>query len=46
MRDRGYHSRIRELQISDEGLLVAKTFESAKQILSGMVRVVPDEAGV
>ena len=42
MRGRGYDSRIREFQISDRGLLVADTFESAEQILSGMARVVPE----
>jgi circadian clock protein KaiC len=45
MRDRAYDGRIREFKISDKGLLVADTFESAEQILSGMARVVPDEAG-
>ncbi|HEY0253539.1 MAG TPA: ATPase domain-containing protein, partial [Kofleriaceae bacterium] len=38
MRGRGYDSRIREFQITDRGLLVADTFESAEQILSGMAR--------
>jgi circadian clock protein KaiC len=40
MRDRGYDSRIREFQITDRGLLVADTFDSADQILSGMARTV------
>ncbi len=38
MRDRAYDSRIREFQITDRGLLVADTFDSAEQILSGMAR--------
>ena len=42
MRDRAYDGRIREFQITDGGLLVADTFESAEQILSGMARVVPE----
>ncbi|CAN5704881.1 ATPase domain-containing protein [soil metagenome] len=43
MRDRAYDSRIREFQISDRGLLVADTFDSAEQILSGMARTVGPE---
>jgi circadian clock protein KaiC len=42
MRDRSYDSRIREFQITDRGLRVAETFDSAEQILSGMARVVPE----
>lgn len=38
MRGRTYDSRIREFQITDRGLLVADTFDSAEQILSGMAR--------
>ncbi len=43
MRDRAYDSRIREFQITDRGLLVADTFDSAEQILSGMARTVESE---
>ena len=43
MRDRGYDSRIREFQITDRGLRVADTFDSADQILSGMARTVEPE---
>jgi circadian clock protein KaiC len=43
MRDRAYDSRIREFQITDRGLLVADTFDSAEQILSGMARMVEPE---
>ncbi len=43
MRDRAYDSRIREFQITDRGLLVADTFDSAEQILSGMARTIEDK---
>lgn len=42
MRDRAYDTRIREFQITDRGLMVADTFDSAEQILSGMAHTVPE----
>ena len=42
MRDRGYDGRIREIQITERGLSVADTFDSAEQILSGMAHTIPD----
>ncbi|MBA3819157.1 MAG: hypothetical protein H0X17_09720 [Deltaproteobacteria bacterium] len=40
VRERSYDSKIREFQITDRGLRVADTFETAEQILSGTARVV------
>jgi circadian clock protein KaiC len=42
VRDRNYDGGIREFQITDRGLKVADTFESAEQILTGAARTVPE----
>ena len=42
VRDHAYDGGIREFQITDRGLQVADTFESAEQILTGTARVVSD----
>jgi len=39
VRDHAYDGAIREFRITDRGLLVADTFESAEQILTGTARV-------
>jgi circadian clock protein KaiC len=39
VRDHAYDGAIREFRITDRGLLVADTFESAEQILTGNARV-------
>jgi circadian clock protein KaiC len=44
IRDQAYDAHIREFQITDRGLRVADTFESAEQILTGAARVVADPA--
>jgi len=41
LRDHDYDSGIREFQITDRGLAIADTFESAEQILTGVARSVP-----
>ncbi|HEY4241830.1 MAG TPA: ATPase domain-containing protein [Kofleriaceae bacterium] len=41
VRDHDYDSGIREFQITDRGLAIADTFESAEQILTGAARSVP-----
>ena len=43
MRDLAYDSRIRKFQITDRGLLVADSFDSAEQIFSGMARTIENE---
>jgi circadian clock protein KaiC len=40
VRDRAYDGAIREFQITDRGLIVADTFDSAEQILTGAARTV------
>ncbi len=42
VRDRAYDGAIREFQITDRGVIVADTFDSAEQILTGAARVVVD----
>lgn len=41
VRDRAYDGAIREFQITDRGVVVADTFDSAEQILTGTARIVP-----
>jgi len=43
VRDRAYDGAIREFQITDRGLIVADTFDSAEQILTGAARTVTAE---
>ncbi|MEO7731331.1 MAG: ATPase domain-containing protein [Kofleriaceae bacterium] len=40
VRDRAYDGSIREFQITDRGVIVADTFDSAEQILTGNARTV------
>jgi circadian clock protein KaiC len=40
VRDRSYEGSIREFQISDRGVVVADTFDSAEQILTGAARTI------
>lgn len=40
VRDRAYDGAIREFQITDRGVVVADTFDSAEQILTGAARTV------
>ena len=42
VRDRAYDGAIREFQITDRGVIVADTFDSAEQILTGAARIVAD----
>ncbi|HEU4728826.1 MAG TPA: ATPase domain-containing protein [Kofleriaceae bacterium] len=42
VRDRAYDGAIREFQITDRGVIVADTFDSAEQILTGAARIVPE----
>jgi circadian clock protein KaiC len=42
VRDRAYDGAIREFQITDRGIVVADTFDSAEQILTGTARTVTD----
>lgn len=42
VRDRGYDGAIREFQITDRGVIVADTFDSAEQILTGTARIVAE----
>jgi circadian clock protein KaiC len=42
VRDRAYDGSIREFQITDRGVVVADTFDSAEQILTGAARIVPE----
>jgi circadian clock protein KaiC len=44
VRDRAYDGSIREFQISDRGVIVADTFDSAEQILTGNARTIADPA--
>jgi circadian clock protein KaiC len=43
VRDHAYDGAIREFRITDRGLLVADTFESAEQILTGSARMAATE---
>ena len=43
MRESGYDSAIREFRITDQGIDVAPTFNSAQAILTGMARPVTGE---
>jgi circadian clock protein KaiC len=45
VRDRAYEGSIREFQITDRGVVVADTFDSAEQILTGAARTIPDPEG-
>jgi circadian clock protein KaiC len=42
VRDRAYDGAIREFQITDRGVIVADTFDSAEQILTGTARIVTE----
>jgi len=42
VRDRAYDGAIREFQITDRGVVVADTFDSAEQILTGAARTVAE----
>ncbi|HEY0479825.1 MAG TPA: ATPase domain-containing protein [Kofleriaceae bacterium] len=42
VRDRAYEGAIREFQITDRGVVVADTFDSAEQILTGAARTVAE----
>ncbi len=42
VRDRAYDGAIREFQITDRGVVVADTFDSAEQILTGTAHTVAD----
>jgi circadian clock protein KaiC len=42
VRDRAYDGAIREFQITDRGVIVADTFDSAEQILTGTARIVAE----
>jgi len=42
VRDRAYDGAIREFQITDRGVVVADTFDSAEQILTGAARTVTE----
>lgn len=42
VRDRAYDGAIREFQITDRGVVVADTFDSAEQILTGTARTVSE----
>jgi circadian clock protein KaiC len=42
VRDRAYDGAIREFQITDRGVVVADTFDSAEQILTGNARIVAE----
>jgi circadian clock protein KaiC len=42
VRDRAYDGAIREFQITDRGVVVADTFDSAEQILTGAARIVTE----
>jgi circadian clock protein KaiC len=46
IRDSGYDPAIREFKITDQGLDVAATFESAEAILTGLARPLPADAGL
>lgn len=40
VRDRSYDGAIREFQITDRGIVVADTFDTAEQILTGTARII------
>jgi circadian clock protein KaiC len=42
VRDRAYDGAIREFQITDRGVIVADTFDTAEQILTGTARIVAE----
>jgi circadian clock protein KaiC len=42
VRDRAYEGAIREFRITDRGVVVADTFDSAEQILTGAARLITD----
>lgn len=42
VRDRAYDGAIREFRITDRGVVVADTFDSAEQILTGTARIVAE----
>lgn len=42
VRDRAYDGAIREFQITDRGVVVADTFDTAEQILTGTARIVAE----
>jgi circadian clock protein KaiC len=42
VRDRAYDGAIREFRITDRGIVVADTFDSAEQILTGAARTIPE----
>ena len=42
VRDRAYDGAIREFQITDRGIVVADTFDTAEQILTGTARIVAE----
>ena len=42
VRDRAYDGAIREFRITDRGIVVADTFDSAEQILTGTARIVAE----
>lgn len=42
VRDRAYEGAIREFRITDRGVVVADTFDSAEQILTGTARIVAE----
>jgi circadian clock protein KaiC len=42
VRDRSYDGAIREFRITDRGVVVADTFDSAEQILTGTARIVAE----
>jgi len=42
VRDRDYDGAIREFQITDRGVIVADTFDSAEQILTGAARTITE----
>lgn len=45
VRDRAYEGAIREFQITDRGVVVADTFDSAEQILTGAARTIAEPEG-
>lgn len=45
MRESRYDTSIRELRITDDGLDVAASFQSAEAILSGLARIAPGKEG-
>ena len=45
VRESAYDTAIREFAITEEGLKVAATFQSAEAVLTGIARIVPSSAG-